>query len=139
MGRGRGGGGSGGGGNSNLNDPQTLIDASEQRTPGDAASELGLTPEQAQDFNRGADNAGKLLPGKPDAGAIDRVGQDLSDMAKRAKAQIAAYERKYGRGAARTYSSGIYWTLLRYAKAAMAATTAVTQVGGAPAHALPPG
>ncbi|QOP65846.1 hypothetical protein PBI_MINILON_134 [Mycobacterium phage MiniLon] len=135
MGRGRGGGGRGGGASPNpLTDPNLTADLVNDRaavdnqadTPNaaEAAENLGLQDDAKGDFVNGANATDKAIDGKGPE-------QALGDFAK----SVKAYERKYGRSAARAYGAGGYWSLLRAIRTAMAVGATVTSAPAAPALA----
>jgi hypothetical protein len=134
---GRGGAGGGGqgprGGNTNLGDPLDAPNLIDKTTPGEAGSELGLTPDEQEHFDEGADKVRPHLPpvDSPDANPLNPGTKP----GKPGVINLDGYARKYGRGAAKAYSHGVYWSLLRYAKAVLATASTVQQGAGAPAHA----
>ncbi|ALA06636.1 hypothetical protein SEA_LUMOS_130 [Mycobacterium phage Lumos] len=135
MGRGRGGGGRGGGASPNpLTDPNLTADLVNDRAAVDAqadtpnaeqaAENLGLQDDAKDDFVNGADATGKDLNNKTPEQALSAH-----------TARVKAYERKYGRYAARAYASGGYWSLIRAIKTAMAVSATATSAPAAPALA----
>ncbi|OYN81882.1 hypothetical protein CG716_05305 [Mycolicibacterium sphagni] len=142
---GRGGGGSGGGsgsgGNSNadlpLNDQGKLSDLSDKGTASEAADALGLTPDEKEHFENGADANDRRMPkpAKPGAGKKPSRSVDAGELADAHKRAVAAYARKHGRKAARAYSRGAYWSLVRAIKTTLAVASTGGQVASAPTHA----
>ncbi|QDK04119.1 hypothetical protein SEA_AVADAKEDAVRA_127 [Mycobacterium phage AvadaKedavra] len=135
MGRGRGsGGGKGGGKGKNGGNPDELsidkpskVDDAANKTndPNQAADELGLEGKDKDHFVNGANAEDRrLTPGTSPDEAVQKF-----------QLAVKAYERKYGRGAARMYSRGAYWSLVRFLKTAFAVASTVQQGGSAPALA----
>lgn len=87
----------------------------------DAADQLNISPADKPHFVNGADDVDSSLKPGPDGKPI----APGPDAVKRWELNISVVERRYGRRAARAYSRGGYWALVKAVKTALAAGAVV--------------
>lgn len=120
-------------------DVESLInDPAGPATPEGAADALGLDGKDREHFIDGANAPipdvkpkpapGLPVPGKPESPGKQPGKQPGPDF-------VLAYERKYGRGAARAYSQGSFWSLLRAIRRVAATASTVTNPSNLPGNA----
>lgn len=104
-------------------DNRDAVDATADSTSArDAASALGLSDTDTEHFINGA----SAVP-KPSPATVP--GNVTPDEFRRA---VAAYERRYGRRAAKAYARGGYWSILRLVRAGIAVYNIATGAGSSP-------
>lgn len=99
----------------------TANDAGDLSDPKQAAKAQGITGADVTHFESGARATRAALAATSPGDALPAF-----------RAAVAAHERKYGRGAARAYARGGYWSLLRVLRAGIAVYNIATGAGSSP-------